>query len=642
LLAVIAVELLILATATSDAASVETSCIGYARAVADHLRPAAPKGSPEYRAVYFPTLEECRRRGGSAAMPGGMAAAPWYRPAPPAPSANPYNPAPPASPPASSSGLPRPPAPPVGSYTPTPAAPPPAAGATPQQILAEGRRRIEQTLPGGMSFPAAVKAAMEGCGVYAIQQADAAAGADDGRWAQIASASIETCIARGGAINGTFVLSRHLELALRMAKYKSAPFGKTSGITGSHACVPVEGEPDYQNCVNDRGQWFICYQGQCMPVDAAVFVVDSGPSEGTTVFFSCPGGSCLRPNTEGPRAQPNPFDNPVFDRRKATIDRMREECGKRPNKLLVHSCAIDICIKTAPPGMNNVQLAQYCSEIVFEATGTTIASIVEEYLGVTGKFAQTLANIALTRITVGLEITLHSLGGLTIFSEPFVQPNRYVTFGTMKATVFGLWMGITEYVWDIRHLPCRSQPELCDGSTIVGVVAPNGVMKGSGAQYFTVAQWCRQRVTDLMQASTMLDLSASERSAIADAAVETCIARTPADEEVRGLFAAMAISCVKAGGTGADIREWSGGAAACLARLPQQGPADGVYQVRLRLGDATAALDYVLRNCAVSAGARWRGMSAEVIPGRTPPLPEFSRRVQGCVLEQVATIRLSR
>ena len=266
MLAAAAIGLLTLAPSASDAASVETSCIGYARTVADQLRPAAPKGSPEYRAVYFPTLEECRRRGGSAAMPGGLAAAPWYLPKPAAPSANPYHPAPPAPPPAA--GPAKPPAPPAAPYNPTPQTPPAATGTTAQQIVAHGRSRIEQTLPGGMSFPAAVKAAMDGCGVYAIQQADAGAGADDVRWAQIASASIETCIARGGAINGAFVLSRHLELALRMAKYKSAPFGKNN-IQGSHACLPVEGESAYQNCVNDRGQWYICYQGYCVPVDGA-------------------------------------------------------------------------------------------------------------------------------------------------------------------------------------------------------------------------------------------------------------------------------------------------------------------------------------------------------------------------------------
>ena len=95
---VFAVAMLLFGTsAASQAASVETSCVGYARAVTDHLRPGAPKGSPEYRAVYFPTLEECRRRGGSAAMPGGLAAAPWYLPRPAAPRANPYSPGAPST-----------------------------------------------------------------------------------------------------------------------------------------------------------------------------------------------------------------------------------------------------------------------------------------------------------------------------------------------------------------------------------------------------------------------------------------------------------------------------------------------------------------------------------------------------------------
>jgi hypothetical protein len=165
----------------AQGASAATSCTGYARAVADHLRPGAAKGSPEYRAVYFPTFDECLRRGGATAMPGGLAAAPWYLPKPPAPAGNPYTPTPPASP--NPPPVANPPAPPATPNPPPVANPPaPPAGPTPAQILATGKQKVAQSLPGGMSFPLAVKAGLEGCGKFAIFQANAAGPNGSAKW----------------------------------------------------------------------------------------------------------------------------------------------------------------------------------------------------------------------------------------------------------------------------------------------------------------------------------------------------------------------------------------------------------------------------------------------------------------------------
>jgi hypothetical protein len=300
---VFAVAMLLFGTgAASQAASVETSCVGYARAVTDHLRPGAPKGSPEYRAVYFPTHDECMRRGGSAAMPGGLAAAPWYLARPAAPGANPYNPPPPAS----SSGLPRPPAPPAANpYNPTPPAanpnppapppgspnPPAAAGKTPAEIVAYGKQKVAQSLPGGMSFPAAVRAAIEGCGALALTQANAAGANGSAAWQKAASDAIARCIAAGGAINGQFTLSRDLDLALRMAKNKSAPFERAAGVPGNNACLPLNGDADYKSCVTDQGQWFICYRTACHLAQPGLFPA-AGASPSVSLYYNCPGAQC--------------------------------------------------------------------------------------------------------------------------------------------------------------------------------------------------------------------------------------------------------------------------------------------------------------------------------------------------------------
>jgi hypothetical protein len=109
------------------------------------------------------------------------------------------------------------------------------------------------------------------------------------------------------------------------------------------------------------------------------------------------------------------------------------------------------------------------------------------------------------------------------------------------------------------------------------------------------------------------------------------------------LFGLMARRCIGSGGTGGavDIRDWSGRAAACIAGLPQQFPVTGVYPVRVAAATAAGALDYVLRNCSALAGARWRGGVAEPL-AQTPPIGEFTRRVQACVQEQVATVQLKR
>jgi hypothetical protein len=105
----------------------------------------------------------------------------------------------------------------------------------------------------------------------------------------------------------------------------------------------------------------------------------------------------------------------------------------------------------------------------------------------------------------------------------------------------------------------------------------------------------------------------------------------------------MVRHCVGGGGSGGavDIRDWTGRAASCIATLPQQFPATGVYPMRVAAGTAAGALDYVLRNCSVLAGARWRGGRAEPL-AQSVPISEFARRVQGCVQEQIATVQLKR
>jgi hypothetical protein len=289
--------MLVVPASSVEAASAATSCTGYARAVADHLRPGAAKGSPEYRAVYFPTFDECLRRGGATAMPGGLAAAPWYLPKPPAPAGNPYTPTPPASP--NPPPVANPPAPPATPNPPPVANPPaPPAGPTPAQILATGKQKVAQSLPGGMSFPLAVKAGLEGCGKFAIFQANAAGPNGSAKWQETASGAVNWCVQKGGVINGDFTSSPHVSLALRMIKYKTAPasaFPRHAGVPGTHACAAVAGAPDYMSCVTDQGQWFVCYKAGCHLAEPALVLPGGGGAEAIAVFHNCPGAQCRVP-----------------------------------------------------------------------------------------------------------------------------------------------------------------------------------------------------------------------------------------------------------------------------------------------------------------------------------------------------------
>jgi hypothetical protein len=207
----------------------------------------------------------------------------------------------------------------------------------------------------------------------------------------------------------------------------------------------------------------------------------------------------------------------------------------------------------------------------------------------------------------------------------------------------GLWLGFTEFVWELRTTHCRAQPQLCDSTTWTAIVGKDGTLKGQAAQYFTVGQWCRQRVSDLLQNGNALGLTPGEAAELSESIVQSCIQRAPDDEAVRAMFAGIASLCGNAAArSGSDIRQWSGGFAACLARSPSLVPSNYALPLRARMAEAVGALDYVLRSCSVGAGARWRDGAAEPIPGRVPPGPEFPRIVQSCLLDEISSIRLYR
>jgi hypothetical protein len=426
--------------------------------VTDHLRPNAPKGSPEYRAVYFPTYDECMRRGGSAAMPGGLASAPWYLPGPPKPPSNPYNPPPPASSSgAASSGLPKPPAPPANPYNPTP------------------------------------------------------------------------------------------------------PASSSSGV-----------------------------------------------------------------------AQP-PARSPQETVRAVSIDQIRAQCANAQSRAKSFACAIDICVRNAAQSVVPAQLGQFCSEVAGTTVGTQAVDYVQAELGVDGEMARQLASLLTARYAEGVERTGQALKGLGIASEPWARPAELMAFQNVRAAAYTVWQSLSLFVWDVRNWPCQVNPASCDGSPAIS--------KGTGAQYFTLGQWCRVRINDVMQGAGSVKLSPAESTALVEAANRQCVERAPDDGQVRSLFASLAQGCLSASPD--NVRNWSGGAASCLARLPQQLPPDRVYPYSAAIGHAVVALDYALRNCSASAGARWKGTAAEAVPGQTPPAAEFARRVQACMQELTLSLKLS-